>query len=93
MLSFVTGGPERLLAGSQPARVAANDFDGDGVSDLIVACKGDRSLRLFRNTDAPGEPSNHVNVGAFQEALGSPWQLGVGYPTVMKLSDVNGDGD
>lgn len=93
VLSFVAGGPERLLAGSQPARVAANDFDGDGVSDLIVACKGDRSLRLFRNTDVPGEPSNHVNVGAFQEALGSPWQLGVGYPTVMKLSDVNGDGN
>jgi len=93
VLSFVSGGPERLLAGSQPACVAASDFDGDGVSDLIVACRGDRSLRLFRNTDAPGGSSSQVNVGAFQEALGSPWQLGAGVPTIMKLSDVNGDGN
>lgn len=93
VLSSLPGGPERLLAGSLPIRVSSSDFDGDGVSDLIVACRGDRSLRLFRNTDAPGGQSNHVNVGAFEEALGSPWQLASGEPTVMKLSDVNGDGN
>lgn len=93
VLSSELGGPVNLLAGSQPARVASSDFDGDGVSDLIVACEGDDSLRLFRNTDAPGGQSIDVNVAAFEEALGSPWQLGAGKPTILKLSDVNGDGN
>ena len=93
VVSAVVGGPERLLAGSQPARLVATDFDGDGVSDLMVACQGDRSLRLFRNTDAPGGQTNEVNVAAFEEALGSPWELAAGDPTIMKLSDVNGDGN
>lgn len=92
-LSSEIGGPVNLLAGSQPARLASSDFDGDGVSDLIVACEGDDTLRLFRNTDAPGGQSSEVNVGAFEEALGSPWQLGAGKPTILKLSDVNGDGN
>ena len=59
----------------------------------MVACRGDRSLRLFRNTVAPGGTSIEVDVGAFAEALASPMELAAGLPVVMKLSDVNGDGN
>lgn len=92
-LSFEPGGPQNLLAGDRPVRLASSDFDGDGLSDLLVACLGDRTLRMFRNADAPGGVSNEVNVGAFEEGLGSPWELSAGVPTVLQLSDVNGDGN
>ena len=92
MLSSASGGPRVLLAGSDPQKVAADDFDGDGLVDLLVACSGDRSLRLFRNTSAPGGDPLEVDVGAFVEALGSPNELAAGIPTVLRLGDVNGDG-
>lgn len=93
VLSAASGGPQVLLAGSDPRQVAANDFDGDGLVDLLVACKGDRSLRLFRNTSAPGGDPYPVDVGAFVEAFGSPKELAAGTPTVLRLGDVNGDGN
>ena len=93
VLSAASGGPQVLLAGSDPQQVAANDFDGDGRTDLLVACRGDRSLRLFRNTSAPGGDPQKVDVGAFVEALGSPKELAAGTPTVLRLGDVNGDGN
>ena len=92
VLSSASGGPRVLLAGSDPQKVAADDFDGDGLVDLLVACSGDRSLRLFRNTSAPGGDPLEVDVGAFVEALGSPNELAAGIPTVLRLGDVNGDG-
>ena len=93
VISAVANGPQQLLAGSEPVFVEAADFDGDDLVDLMVACRGDRSLRLFRNTVAPGGTSIEVDVGAFAEALASPMELAAGLPVVMKLSDVNGDGN
>ena len=91
--SAAPSGPQVLLAGSNPTELTSDDFDGDGLTDLLVACGGDATLRLHRNTSMvdPGQPD--VAVGAFLEALGSPLPLAVGTPTRLQLSDVNGDGN
>ncbi|MCA8975806.1 MAG: VCBS repeat-containing protein [Planctomycetes bacterium] len=86
------GGPQALQAGSHPMRVAASDFDRDGLVDLLVACDGDDALRLFRNIALPTPAPGEVEVGAFLEALSSPRALAPGRPTVLRLADVNGDG-
>lgn len=86
------GGPQVLLAGSGPTQVAAADFDRDGGIDLLVACRSDQTLRLFRNTAVPGTVPGVVQVGAFVEAPDSPWQLDPGEPRRLQLADVNGDG-
>lgn len=88
----VAGGPQVLLAGSNPTELAAADFDRDGRVDLLVACRGDSSLRLFRNTSAVGQ-GVEVVVGEFSEALVSPLPAAVGTPTRLSLADVNGDGN
>lgn len=88
----VASGPQVLLAGSNPTELAAADFDQDGRVDLLVACRGDASLRLFRNTSAVGV-DGEVRVGEFAEALGSPLPAAVGLPTRLLLADVNGDGN
>ena len=87
------GGPQALLAGSNPTRLAAADFDGDGSTDLLVAGAGDSALRLYRNAAAPSATAVQVQITAFTEALASPWAIGAGTPTALLLSDVNGDGD
>ncbi|MBL8753130.1 MAG: VCBS repeat-containing protein, partial [Planctomycetes bacterium] len=89
----VAPGPQVLLAGSNPERLAATDFDRDGLVDLMVACRGDGTLRLFRNTGAVDPAASAVVVADFVEALGSPWNLAAGVPTRLRLSDVNGDGN
>jgi hypothetical protein len=86
-------GPQVLLAGSNPVQLAATDFDRDGLVDLLVACRGDATLRLFRNTAAVDPTASAVAVADFVEALGSPWNLAAGVPTRLRLSDVNGDGN
>ncbi|HEU4419476.1 MAG TPA: VCBS repeat-containing protein, partial [Planctomycetota bacterium] len=65
--------------------------DRDGLVDLLVACKADSTLRLFRNTAPVTSVPGHVDVGAFQEGLTSPRPLAPGVPTALRLSDVNGD--
>ena len=86
------GGPQVLLAGSEPTLLAAGDFDRDGSSDLLVACRDDDTLRLYRNAAPVAPGATAVQVGALAEALGSPWQLAPGTPTLLRLADVNGDG-
>lgn len=93
VVSADANGPQVLLAGSGPQLLQASDFDGDGLVDLLVACSSDRSLRLFRNTSAPGGQAFEVDVGAFVEAFGSPSELATGLPTTLRLGDVNGDGN
>ncbi|MEO6595046.1 MAG: FG-GAP-like repeat-containing protein [Planctomycetota bacterium] len=90
--SALAGGPQVLLAGSAPTLVTAGDFDRDGLVDLLVACKEDSTLRLFRNTAALTNSPGHVDVAAFHEDLTSPRLLAHGEPTLLRLSDVNGDG-
>ncbi|MBX3463561.1 MAG: VCBS repeat-containing protein [Planctomycetes bacterium] len=87
----LAGGPQVLLAGSGPTEVAAADFDGDGLVDLLVA-GSDAALRLYRNVAPrrPGQPP--VDVGAFVQSLASPQPLSPGRPTTLRLGDVNGDG-
>lgn len=87
------GGPQVLLAGSSPTQLAVGDFDRDGSVDLLVACAGDSSLRMFRNTAPVAPGALNVEVGAFVESLSSPSQLVAGAPTMLRLADVNGDGN
>jgi hypothetical protein len=85
------GGPQVLLAGSNPTQLAAADFDQDGSIDLLVACRGDEKLRLFRNSAPATATGGAVQIGAFTLSAGSPWELEPGVPTLLRLSDVNGD--
>ncbi|HEX5054517.1 MAG TPA: FG-GAP-like repeat-containing protein [Planctomycetota bacterium] len=89
--SALPNGPQVLLAGSAPTLVTAGDFDRDGLVDLLVACAADSTLRMFRNTAASTSTPGDVDVAAFHEDLTSPRQLAPGVPTVLRLSDVNGD--
>lgn len=91
--SYVSANAQVLLVGSGPSQVVAADLDADGREDLLVACRGDDTLRLFRNTVVPGGLAYEVDVGAFVEGLSSPYALDPGTPTRLSLSDVNGDGN
>jgi hypothetical protein len=86
-------GPQALLAGSSPTELAAADFDRDGTTDLLIACRGDSTLRLFRNTSPFDGTTVRVDVGAFVEGFASPRPLAAGRPSWLRLSDVNGDGN
>ena len=90
--SAVAGGAQVLLAGSAPTRLAAADFDGDGLVDLLVACANDGTLRLFRNTAPLTGQQGQVAIDRFVESLSSPRQLPAGEPRTLRLGDVNGDG-
>lgn len=90
--SAIPGGSQVLLAGSGPTRLAAADFDGDGLVDLLVACANDGTLRLFRNTAPVTGTQGQVAVDEFVESLSSPRQLSSGEPRTLRLGDVNGDG-
>lgn len=86
------GGPQVLIAGSGPTRLAARDFDGDGLVDLLIASGGDRTLHLFRNTAPVTGSQGEVEVAAFVESLSSLRQLPPGTPRDLRLADVDGDG-
>ena len=90
--SYAAPSQQALLAGSGPSEIVAADFDADGRQDLLIACRGDSTLRAFRNTFVPGGSVGEVDVGAFVEGLSSPYAMAPGVPTALSLSDVNGDG-
>ncbi len=91
--SFGQGGPDALLAGDAPTRLAAADFDNNGTIDLLVAAAGDSTLRLFLNSGQPASDPSAVNVAAFRESLTSPRPVAAGRVTSLRLGDVNGDGN
>ncbi|MFO1078289.1 MAG: VCBS repeat-containing protein [Planctomycetota bacterium] len=90
--SAVAGMTQVLAAGPRPTRLAAADFDRDGLDDLLVAVAGDSSLRQFRNTALPSLQPAEVEVDAFLEISASRRALVPGMPTELRLGDVNGDG-
>ncbi|MBL8747968.1 MAG: VCBS repeat-containing protein [Planctomycetes bacterium] len=91
--SAAAGGPQVLLAGNAPTRIAAADFDRDGLVDLLVAGAGDSALHLYRNVALPTAGPSPVDVAAFVESLASPQPMAPGQPTALRLADVNGDGN
>lgn len=91
--SAASAGPQVLLGGDAPTRLAAADFDSNGTIDLLVAAAGDSTLRLFLNSGAPGADPAEVNLAAFTEAFTSPRPLSPGEPRVLRLGDINGDGN
>lgn len=92
-VASAAGSPLTLLAGSNPTQLAVDDFDRDGLVDLLVACRGDNTLRWFRNTAGVDPNAIAVDVAAFDQGFGSPWLLAAGVPTRLRLADVNGDGN
>lgn len=87
------GGAQVLLCGSAPTRLAAADFDGNGIVDLLVASQGDAALHLFLNNGTPASSPLEVNLDAFQESLASPVAAAPGRPTRLLIGDINGDGN
>jgi hypothetical protein len=43
------GEPEIYLAGDDPTSIVANDIDGDGVVNLLIANRGDDTVSVMRN--------------------------------------------
>lgn len=84
-------GPQVLIAGDAPTRLAAEDFDGDGLVDLLLIAAGDNSLRLFRNVAPVTGLQGEVAIGQFVESQ-TARQLPQGAPKRLLLADVNGDG-
>jgi hypothetical protein len=41
--------PQSFPAGATPLALAIEDLDGDGVSDLVVACSGSNDVRVLMN--------------------------------------------
>ena len=89
--SFADPNVQALIAGEEPAQLAAADVDGNGFVDLAVASGEDSTFRLMLNTgdvdpQAPGE----VNPAAFFEGP-SPPPLPAGQPISLLSTDLDGD--
>lgn len=92
-VSFVSEERRVLLAGSRPTELEADDFDGDGLVDLLVAAAGDEVLRILRNIAPVAVQQGEVAVGSFVESQSPPLPLPDDQqPEGLRLGDVNGDG-
>ena len=64
-----------LYAGSLASAVVVGDYDGDGITDLVVANEGDESVVMLRgdglgnflpfSTVVAGDGADHISVGDF----------------------------
>lgn len=76
--------PSAFQAGSGPAHLAATDWDGDGLTDLVLASNEAAGLALLL-----GDPSLGASAGAFRpvERFGDAATSGAS----MTIADLNGD--
>jgi hypothetical protein len=79
--AFSFGNPSTLITGRSPNRVAAADFNGDGILDLVTADSGaDTVTILLGGAD-----------GTFTQTTQSPVATG-NAPSWLTISDLNSDG-
>lgn len=80
--SFSFGGSIEVGAGSLPSIIELADLTGDGLPEVLVSNKGDKSLGLYINISTPG------NI-AFYEAVHLDTET---QPFYFVVADLNGDG-
>lgn len=78
--SFTAAAGSPFTVGSEPDAVAAGDFNGDGIPDLLSMNGGSGDATVLLGN----------NGGGYTTAPGSPFA--VGDPTSVVLGDFNGDG-
>jgi hypothetical protein len=72
--------PSSLQTGSQPVAIVAGDFNGDGVTDLVVLDGTDATLRVYLGDGHGGFTPTPTSVSAGNA------------PSGLTVADVNGDG-
>ena len=81
-----------FTSGEAPVAVAAADYNGDGVPDLIVANSGVNQPTQFGPPTVVLLPGQRDNQGQFA-GFGSPQVLATGVsPQDLQVADLNGDG-
>ncbi|MEO1716806.1 MAG: VCBS repeat-containing protein, partial [Planctomycetota bacterium] len=75
---FVTDTP--IPVGETPDMAAVADVDGDGLHDVAVVCRGDATAWVLRQQPGRGFESQ------------APVALGVPFPSVIELADIDSDG-
>lgn len=94
--------PIRIEAGGEPLNVDVGhaapslcDFDGDGVTDLIVGA-GDGSVTWYRTTGKKGDPVLEPGVPLVAAVMTSNFSMSSDKPWGMRMKvnvpDYNGDG-
>lgn len=92
--SFDVGGTQAFLPGalqSQPAGVATGDMNGDGLTDLVVACPGSPSGAFTGNTVSVLLRRVSTAVPMYVSKLNSATGNSTG-PVAVAVGDLNGDG-
>ena len=79
--AFSFGTPSSLATGNSPNRVAAEDFNGDGIPDLVTTNSESDTLTILLGS----------RDGRFTEATGSPVATGSD-PSYLAIGDFNSDG-
>ncbi len=74
-----------FTSGTGPYKIAINDFDGDGKSDIAIVNKtGALGLSVLRNISSPGT----ISTGSFQAKV----DFGTGVnPEDLEITDIDGD--
>ncbi len=76
--------PVSFSVGSDPRDFRIADLDGDGRSEIVVACLGGNVITILQNVGAPG----NITAGSFVR-----YDLPTGtQPADVAIADLNGDG-